>query len=62
MPGRVLGGIARWGRERGYFASDEDLATTLITLLEGAQVLCRADGTLRPYDRTVRTALALVPD
>jgi len=38
-----------------------DLATTLITLLEGAQVLCRAAGDLKPFDRTVRTALALVP-
>jgi TetR/AcrR family transcriptional repressor of lmrAB and yxaGH operons len=37
-----------------------DLATALITLLEGAQVLCRAAGDLKPFDRTVRTALALV--
>ena len=39
-----------------------DLATTLITLLEGTQVLCRAAGNLEPFDRTVRTALALVPE
>src|SRR5437588_11658412 len=27
MIGRVAGTIARWGRERGYFASDEDADT-----------------------------------
>ncbi|MBC3839801.1 TetR/AcrR family transcriptional regulator [Streptacidiphilus sp. 4-A2] len=37
-----------------------DLATTLITLLEGAQVLCRAAGGVAPFDRAARTALALV--
>jgi len=36
-----------------------DLATTLITLLEGAHVLCRAAGTLQPFDRAARTAIAL---
>ncbi len=36
-----------------------DLATTLITLLEGAQVLCRASGTLDPFDRVVRTVASL---
>ncbi|SNQ46979.1 Regulatory protein TetR [Frankia canadensis] len=36
-----------------------DLATTLIMLLEGAHVLCRAAGTLEPFDRAARTAIAL---
>jgi AcrR family transcriptional regulator len=38
----------------------DDLATTLITLLEGAQVLCRAAGSIEPYDRMCRTATAMV--
>ena len=37
-----------------------DLATTLITLLEGAHVLCRAAGTLAPFDRASRSATTLV--
>jgi AcrR family transcriptional regulator len=37
-----------------------DLATTLITLLEGAHVLCRAAGTLDPFDRAVRAAMSLI--
>jgi AcrR family transcriptional regulator len=37
-----------------------DLATTLITLLEGAHVLCRATGTLEPFDQAARTTIALV--
>jgi|SRR5579872_3395212 TetR/AcrR family transcriptional repressor of lmrAB and yxaGH operons len=36
-----------------------DLAATLIALLEGAQVLCRAAGSLEPFDRAARTATAL---
>ena len=36
-----------------------DLAATLITLLEGAQVLCRAAGTVEPFERAARTASAL---
>jgi AcrR family transcriptional regulator len=36
-----------------------DLATTLITLLEGAHVLCRAAGSVEPFDRVCRTATAL---
>jgi AcrR family transcriptional regulator len=36
-----------------------DLATTLITLLEGAHVLCRAAGSVEPFDRVCRTAEAL---
>ncbi len=39
--------------------SAHDLATTLITLLEGAHVLCRAAGNLEPFDRVARTALRL---
>jgi hypothetical protein len=38
-----------------------DLATTLITLLEGAHVLCRAAGDLAPFDRVARTAQTLIP-
>jgi TetR/AcrR family transcriptional regulator, lmrAB and yxaGH operons repressor len=38
----------------------QDLATTLIILLEGAHVLCRASRTLAPFDRAARTALSLV--
>ena len=37
-----------------------DLATTLITLLEGAHVLCRAAGSIAPFDRAARAALAMV--
>ena len=37
-----------------------DLATTLITLLEGAHVLCRAAASVEPFDRMRRTAEALV--
>ena len=37
-----------------------DLATTLITLLEGAHVLCRAAASIEPFDRVCRTARALV--
>jgi AcrR family transcriptional regulator len=40
-------------------AADE-LATTLITLLEGAHVLCRAAGRVDPFERMARTALTLV--
>jgi TetR/AcrR family transcriptional repressor of lmrAB and yxaGH operons len=37
-----------------------DLATTLITLLEGAHVLCRAAASIEPFDRMARAATALV--
>lgn len=36
-----------------------DLAAMLITLLEGAHVMCRAAGNLRPFDDAVRAATAL---
>jgi TetR/AcrR family transcriptional repressor of lmrAB and yxaGH operons len=36
-----------------------DLAATLITLLEGAHVLCRAAGTLQPFDQAAKMAIAL---
>ena len=36
-----------------------DLATTLITLLEGAHVLCRAAGSIEPFEQVVRTARGL---
>jgi TetR/AcrR family transcriptional regulator, lmrAB and yxaGH operons repressor len=38
----------------------QDVATTLITLLEGAHVLCRAARDLAPFDRVARTAISLV--
>jgi hypothetical protein len=31
----------------------------LIALLEGAHVMCRAAGTLEPFDRAARAAVAL---
>jgi AcrR family transcriptional regulator len=37
-----------------------DLAATLIALLEGAHILCRAAGTIEPFDRVARAAAALV--
>lgn len=37
-----------------------DLATTLIILLEGAHVLCRASGSLEPFERAARSAASLV--
>lgn len=37
----------------------QDLATTLITLLEGAHVLCRAAGNLDAFDRAARAAASL---
>jgi AcrR family transcriptional regulator len=36
-----------------------DLATTLLALLEGAHVLCRAAGSIVPFDQAARTASAL---
>jgi TetR/AcrR family transcriptional repressor of lmrAB and yxaGH operons len=36
-----------------------DLADTLIVLLQGAHVLCRAAGNLEPFDRAARTILSL---
>ncbi|MFJ4658989.1 TetR/AcrR family transcriptional regulator [Nocardia sp. NPDC088792] len=38
----------------------ENLATMLISLLEGAHVLCRASGTIDPFDRTAEAAIAMV--
>ena len=37
-----------------------DLAATLITLLEGAHILCRAVGTLEPFDQAARAATGLI--
>ena len=36
-----------------------DVATTLLGLLEGTRVLCRAAGSLAPFDQMSRTALGL---
>jgi AcrR family transcriptional regulator len=55
-----IGAVAQRLRETGL--SDEqatDLATTLIVLLEGAHVLCRAAGDLEPFERAARLALAM---
>lgn len=41
-------------------ARARDVATTLVTLLEGAQVLCRAAGDVEPFERVVRVAAGLV--
>jgi TetR/AcrR family transcriptional regulator, lmrAB and yxaGH operons repressor len=38
----------------------DDLAITLISLLQGAHVLCRASGSLRPFERAARNVLTLV--
>jgi AcrR family transcriptional regulator len=40
-------------------AEADDLAAMLITLLEGAQILCRASGTLDPFEKASRTAATL---
>ncbi|MFF2149399.1 TetR/AcrR family transcriptional regulator [Kitasatospora sp. NPDC058190] len=37
-----------------------DLAATLITLLQGAHVLCRAAGDLEPFEQVARTVKSLV--
>jgi TetR/AcrR family transcriptional repressor of lmrAB and yxaGH operons len=36
-----------------------DLASLLVSLLEGAHVLCRAAGSLEPFDRAARAAVVL---
>ncbi|WBO66537.1 TetR/AcrR family transcriptional regulator [Streptomyces camelliae] len=53
---RLAGRLAAAGLSS---AAATDLATTLITLLEGAHVLCRATGTLDPFDSVARTAAGL---
>jgi hypothetical protein len=42
-------------------AQAADLASLLINLLEGAHVLCRAAGSIAPFDSAARAMLALVP-
>jgi AcrR family transcriptional regulator len=56
--GRLAGRLSAAG-----LAADEatGLATTLITVLEGAHVLCRAAGGLEPFDRAAETVIALTP-
>ncbi|WP_028935039.1 TetR/AcrR family transcriptional regulator [Pseudonocardia spinosispora] len=54
---QLAGSLTATGMAEGEAA---DLATTLITLLEGAHVLCRARGSLEPFDRAARAAAALV--
>jgi AcrR family transcriptional regulator len=47
-------------RTAGLDADDAgDLAATLITLLEGAHVMCRAAGSVAPFEQAARTASAL---
>lgn len=38
----------------------KELATTLVMLLEGAHVLCRAAGSMRPFEQAARAAVRLV--
>ena len=38
-----------------------ELSTLLISLLQGAHVLCRAAGTVEPFERAARAVVALVP-
>src|SRR5689334_21437346 len=47
--------------EAAGLAADDagDLATTLISLLEGAHVMSRAAGSLAPFEQAARTATAL---
>ena len=40
-------------------AEAADLATLLITLLEGAHIMCRAAGTIEPFDQAARMAIGL---
>ncbi|MEU1994194.1 TetR/AcrR family transcriptional regulator [Nocardia gamkensis] len=42
-------------------ADAKDLALLLIALLEGAQVLCRADSSTAAFERAARAALAATP-
>ena len=39
-----------------------DLATLMIATLEGAHVLCRAAGTISPFDRAATALLSGIPD
>jgi TetR/AcrR family transcriptional repressor of lmrAB and yxaGH operons len=39
-----------------------DLATLLITLLEGAHIMCRAADTIEPFDQAARIAMTLTRD
>jgi TetR/AcrR family transcriptional repressor of lmrAB and yxaGH operons len=56
-----VGTLADRLRAVGLPATDaDDLATTLIALLEGAHVLCRAAGDVAPFDRAARAALSMV--
>ena len=63
-------GFAAWRRElacqltaAGMAAEQAaGLAATLITLLEGAHVLCRAAGDLEPFDQAAKTIMLLVAD
>ena len=43
-------------------AEAADLATLLITLLEGAHIMCRAAGTIEPFDQAARIASTLTRD
>ncbi len=41
--------------------SAQDTATLLLTTLEGAHVLCRAEGTIEPFDAAARALLERIP-
>lgn len=56
-----IGALAERLTTAGLTSGDADgLATTLITVLEGAHVLCRAAGSIEPYERAARTIAGLV--
>ncbi|WIM92972.1 TetR family transcriptional regulator [Actinoplanes oblitus] len=55
--GQLAESLAAAGMARDDAA---DLASLLISLLEGAHVLCRAAGSLEPFDQAARAAVALV--
>src|SRR4051794_30871976 len=52
---RLGGALAAAGMPAGPAA---DLAALLVTMLEGAQVLCRASGDLEHFERAARAAMA----
>jgi TetR/AcrR family transcriptional regulator, lmrAB and yxaGH operons repressor len=54
--GALTGTLIRAGMTQD---NASDLAESLITLLEGAQVLCRATGTLAPFDSAARASITL---
>ena len=54
---RLAGALATAGMPA---AAARDLAALLVTMLEGAQVLCRGSGDLEHFERAARAALSVV--